>query len=54
MTSVRIPSYYGGYKNIYLSVLESAMHSESLDEKNNMTIEMLQVYHFKRFLKQEL
>lgn len=32
MTSIRFPSYYGGFINIDLSVLESVMHSESLDK----------------------
>ena len=32
MTTIRFPSYYGGFINIDLSVLESAMHSESLDK----------------------
>ena len=32
MTTIRFPSYYGGFINVDLSVLESAMHSESLDK----------------------
>jgi hypothetical protein len=32
MTSIQFPRFYGGYTNIDLSVLESAMHSEALDK----------------------
>ena len=32
MTTISFPRYYGGSVNIDVSVLESAMHSESLDK----------------------
>ena len=52
MTSIRFPSYYGGSINIDLSVLDIALHSETL-EKINTIKEMVQDYHFKRFQKPE-
>ena len=32
MTTIKFPSFYGGFIDIDLSVIESAMHSESLDK----------------------
>ena len=32
MTTTSFPRYYGGSVNIDISVLDSAMHSESLDK----------------------
>ena len=52
MTTIRFPSYYGGFINIDLSVLESAMHSESLD-KNQYDYRDASGLSFQKYLKQE-